>query len=715
MRINRLVLNNFSSFEGINEFDLKVESNKNIILIGGQNGAGKTSLFSAIKIGLYGPLAFGYIGTNSYYIQKIKEYINSNAFRNNVVEASVAIDISIMVEREFIDYRIKRKWNYNEQHLEEVLYVEKAGIRLNIEEVLDFKNYLQSIIPPGLFDFFLFDGEEVGNIFSSNSYNLYIKDALFTMCDLDIFEIVRKYSSNYLAKSNRNEDNEAVEVYKKNEQIIEKLKLDILQIEERYNENEIEVNDLEIELEELEESFKNAGGITEAEKRIILDKIDKAERRRAEISGEIKSFVEGLMPFIIISDFVEPILTQLDFEEKSERFQYVAANVNKDDISMILKDYNINEKVLIDKLYNVIINNFKPIEYQKEKTTVHDLSKEQKNRILSVISAIQNFNKEKLLVKVRDKIKASNEAMSSREILRNAMSEDDAYLFSDRENFLIRQINELKDERERLISQLNIKKSDLSAVQLQQEKCYQEIIYKAQNKNIYKLTNGVSKVMKKILDGRIAVIKQQLETMTVENLNHIYRKNNLITHIELSDDFRFNLYQDEKYTINSLKVLIKNYRSDDFKAFIGQKGEAVLFKYFGVKSIKDLKKAIEQCSDEKQIKLFKRVELSRISKGERQIFILSLYWAIIELSGKMIPFIIDTPYARIDSRHRTEISRKFFPNISNQVIILSTDEEINEEYYKIIKPYISKEYLLLNDEGANRTTVQSKYFFEVDK
>lgn len=72
-----------------------------------------------------------------------------------------------------------------------------------------------------------------------------------------------------------------------------------------------------------------------------------------------------------------------------------------------------------------------------------------------------------------------------------------------------------------------------------------------------------------------------------------------------------------------------------------------------------------------------------------------------------------TPYARIDANHRREISEKFFPNISDQVIILSTDEEINEEYYKIIKPYISKEYLLINDENENRTTIENNYFFEV--
>ena len=95
--------------------------------------------------------------------------------------------------------------------------------------------------------------------------------------------------------------------------------------------------------------------------------------------------------------------------------------------------------------------------------------------------------------------------------------------------------------------------------------------------------------------------------------------------------------------------------------------------------------------------------MSRLSRGERQIFILSLYWSIIELSGQDIPFVIDTPYARIDANHRKEISEKFFPNIGKQVVILSTDEEINEEYYQVIKPYVAREYLLINDENQNKT------------
>ena len=196
-------------------------------------------------------------------------------------------------------------------------------------------------------------------------------------------------------------------------------------------------------------------------------------------------------------------------------------------------------------------------------------------------------------------------------------------------------------------------------------------------------------------------------------MKSIYRKNNLITHIEIGKNFDFNLYQDEEYNGKELLTLYKNLGSSEFTNLIGTKGEKKLIKMLNGTSINVLKNKSEVELGKEPIQLYKKIELGRLSKGERQIFILALYWAIIEISGQNIPFVIDTPYARIDANHRREISEKFFPNISDQVIILSTDEEINEEYYKIVKPYVSKEYLLINDENENRTTIKNNYFFEV--
>ena len=108
MKINKVKLHNFSSYEGNNEFDFEItDAGKNIVLIGGKNGAGKTSLFTAIKVALYGPLAYGYVGVNSHYISKIKDLINSKAFQQEVVESEVQLTLQLKIERDIRNYVIR--------------------------------------------------------------------------------------------------------------------------------------------------------------------------------------------------------------------------------------------------------------------------------------------------------------------------------------------------------------------------------------------------------------------------------------------------------------------------------------------------------------------------------------------------------------------------------------------------------------------------------
>ena len=175
MQILQLVLNNFSSYEGVNTFDFSVEKDKPIILIGGQNGAGKTSLFTAIKVALYGPLAFGYTGTNSYYIKKIKGFINNKAFQTQNLVSGVSIVIKTIKEREVVIYSIERTWTIVESNIEEEYNVYEGEKRLSESEKVLFESFILSIIPIDLFEFFLFDGEEIGNIFSSDNYNKFLK------------------------------------------------------------------------------------------------------------------------------------------------------------------------------------------------------------------------------------------------------------------------------------------------------------------------------------------------------------------------------------------------------------------------------------------------------------------------------------------------------------------------------------------------------------
>lgn len=711
MKINKLILKNFSSFEGINEFDFQVTGERNIILIGGQNGAGKTSLFSAIKIALYGPLAFGYVGTNAHYTSKIKEFINTKTFHSEKVEAGVTINISVKVEREYLDYSISREWIYNKQKLEEKYSIKRDGKELDNQQSSYFNNYLLGIIPPDLFDFFMFDGEEVGNIFATSSYNSYVKNALFTMCGMDVYELIRKFTNGYVAKTDCAELD--INGYENIKQTVEELQVEIQQLEIRKGELENELENNHIQLSELETAYKNAGGITTEEKEKLLKEYEEAEKIKQEMTLQLKNFVEGMMPFYIVGDFADKISEQLDLEEKGEIYYYVQNKIRKNQIKETLEKYGKVTDAAIDEVVAVLLDSFRPKGYSDNIEPIHDLSKEEIGRVNAIFSAIYDFDKNQIIKLIKDKQNASRTTVEINRLLKNSMAEDDVSLFKERENTLLKERDTRVRELHDIEVVLNEKNDNLTLLMQECNKKHQELINNAQNKHVYELSSGVSKIMEQLLVNKTESIRTKLEQLTVKNLHSIYRKDNLITHIEIEDDYQFSLFQNVTYYEGELLSLINNIGFDATEKSIGHKGIQELFEKYKTNSVAGLKKALIETSQMELVETYKKIELSRLSKGERQIFILALYWAIIMISGQDIPFIIDTPYARIDANHRKEISEKFFPNISKQVVILSTDEEINEEYYRIIKRFIAKEYLLSNDESINKTSIENRYFFEV--
>lgn len=712
MKINKVILYNFSSYEGYNEFDFEItDSNKNIILIGGKNGAGKTSLFTAIKVALYGPLAYGYIGVNSHYISKIKDMINSKAFQQKVVESEVQVTLQLKIERELRNYVITRKWNFINQKLTENYTVEREGKKLNEQELSYFENYLRSIIPPDLFEFFLFDGEEVGNIFSTNAYNLYVRNAVFTLCGMDVFEIIRKYTSSYVAKNNSTDDEENYVVYENAKHRIELIEDEKVNLKNDESNLLNELENLDVQLTELATAFRNAGGISQKEKKKLEDEFNQAEKVKTETLTNIKIFVEGLMPFYILKDFANPIMSQLDFEEKGEIFYYVQSKLKRNIITDILKDDVSEEK--IDLLMNRLLDTFRPKGFYDDMEMMFDLSKEDIGRVNGIVSALDDFDVSAMIEMINKRKDASDRTAEINRILKNSMSEEDVNEFTQKENCILKKKDELTAKLYNVQQRIQNIDSELQTQETIRDKAMQILKANAQNKHVYELSSGISSMMEQFLEEKTVKIRKQLEKVIVKKLKAIYRKNNLITHIEIGKKFDFNLYQNEEYRGKDILTLYKNLGNSEFTKLIGTKGEKKLVKLLNASSINALKNASEIDFGQAPIHLYKKVELGRLSKGERQIFILALYWAIIEISGQNIPFVIDTPYARIDANHRREISEKFFPNISGQVIILSTDEEINEEYYRIVKPYVSKEYLLVNDENENRTTIKNNYFFEV--
>ena len=103
---------------------------------------------------------------------------------------------------------------------------------------------------------------------------------------------------------------------------------------------------------------------------------------------------------------------------------------------------------------------------------------------------------------------------------------------------------------------------------------------------------------------------------------------------------------------------------------------------------------------------------SQLSAGEKQIYAISMLWALAQTSGRPLPIIIDTPLARLDSDHRKLLVEHYFPAASHQMLILSTDTEVDHPYFSALQRNVAYAYHLNFDPVTEGTTVQSGYFWK---
>lgn len=163
-----------------------------------------------------------------------------------------------------------------------------------------------------LYNFNSFEGE---NKFDFTNQDGKIRNAVYTLCGLDIFELIRKYTAGYVGKSVKEDEKKYIEDYENLKQKVESLESVKSVIEQRIDEKQRELEQVETEIIELETAFKNAGGITIKERKRLAKEFEEAERVKTESLIKIKFFMEGLMLFYIVRNFNESIRKQLNAEE----------------------------------------------------------------------------------------------------------------------------------------------------------------------------------------------------------------------------------------------------------------------------------------------------------------------------------------------------------------------------------------------------------------
>lgn len=692
MIIKDIELNNFGSYEGTSNFDFSANENRNIILIGGKNGAGKTTLFTAIRLCIYGYKAFGYQSLNSFYNKAVIKLINNNAKLQEPTSAYVKINMLINNGQDYDQYNIKRSWRYEQNNVNEQLYISKNGVTLNEDEIFDFEKYIMQIIPPDLFDLYFFDGERIADFFLEEGSKVRLKNAFLTLCGYDIFEIMNKNFKRMLSSSSVN--NQIVEKYIELKDSIDKSSAELEELKDRLILNYKNIDEIDSKINTIDSEYKKNGGVTRGDWDKKFQQIKDEEKLREDLNSELKKIANDKLPFIILSNEIEKLSKQIKIEEDYKKIVKFADTLKLDVIQDILST-EINNFVLDDKTIKSIENKIKS--KVPNNKIILDLSNEQIGLMSYQINKINNFEKT-IIIQLSDAIKSSIKKSQEirTEIEKCNIDKIDDYVAT--KTKLLDKKTQLLNLSVKLGNQIQEKESEYVNLNTDFSKAKKDYENELKKSSI----NDISSKAVIMLDNLLSElyeeqIKKVVDSFNIE-INKLMRKKDFINDIEIDSDFNIIVYRTNSYSINELKEIKNN---------LGDQG---ILNTLGKRALD----AINNCDLSKNStkKIYIDVELNKssFSNGEKQIFIMALYKSLMNLCRYEVPFVIDTPFARIDSEHRDNISKYFFRELKGQVFILSTNEEVEDKHFNMLEDKLVTTYMLENIDNQ-KTIIQKDLYF----
>lgn len=692
MRIDKIILNNFGSYEGETIFDTHAESGKNIILVGGKNGAGKTTLFTAMRICLYGYMSMGYKNHNAFYNRAIIKLINNAAKMSKPAFAHVSMQISLSNGREMDTYILCRAWKLLDT-IDEEFTVTRNGTHLISEEIADFEKYILSLIPPELFNLYFFDGEKIADFFMNEGGNTRIKAAFLTLCGYDTFDIMRR---NFKRISSNGSAAPILDAYwtAKHEAATELERYQALQTALN---NCVDKLDLcEAEIAALEKNYAQKGGISQEEWNQKLIQIREEEKKRDVWNAMLRKWANDMVPFLMLRDQILEIREQISAENNSQKYHNFCEILDSPEVQTLISSQ-------ADAVRSIAYEQFGGTE-----ETILDLSLEQNVSILAQINTILAFDPEKIK-KYKNAIKKSIafSAKLRQELDNSNIATVQTYMMRKAE--LFEQKSDLLNRRVELELQLAQQKETLQKAETTLAKTQSKLEGDIKKASI----NNISAKAIVMLDKLQKILYRQQITQVEDHfraeIRTLMRKTHFIDDIRIDDDFNIHLYRYEGISADLLRDALAVDSEDHFKETIGTEALKELQRLAGSSATEVLSLYCADLAGQK-IVLPIRIDQASLSNGEKQIFIMALYHALVQLGRHEIPFIIDTPFARIDTEHRHNISKHFFCELKGQVFILSTNEEINFDHVQIMKDRIAATYMLENTDNKRTIVVQDTYF-----
>ena len=659
MILHRLTLKDFGLFSGEQTFNLtprtKYKKRRPVILIGGKNGTGKTTILEAVRLCLYGPRSLG----NRVSRKEYHEYLASTIHHSQATliqseRASIALEFEYAHSGEKNYYHVERRWvspQSTKKPIGDSLIIHKDNEPLSNFEAEHWQDFLNELIPIGLSQLFFFDGEKIQGLAEDATRSIFLADSIKSLLGVDLVERLQSDLRIYLNRSKKDAGTEQlVQSFSSAEKEHRKLETQLNLAAETKAALEVEVGEIESQIALQEDKIAKEGGGYARQRVKLKMRQAKLSQKISDLEKQSRDACAGLFPFALPRSLCERLRIQLIKEAEIEKWD--SAYRALEDVIKPLK--RSEPQGNWEAIANRLKQQLRTREELADSKRVHCLSPPESQRLLTLLDSCLTKEPDRFRALSRQLEESNRQLQRVETDLGRIPSDEVLEPLTKRLSTLNQRLGALRTELQSESATIQSLAYRFNAVQRRLDQLYESQREGQADLRRAQLVSDVSLVLDKYSAHLTNAKVEALTYAVVECFGILCHKHSLVTRIDVNPQtFVTTLYDRQNRPI---------------------------------------------AKDE-------------LSAGEKQIYAISLLWGLAKASGRPLPMIIDTPLGRLDSDHRNRMIEHYFPNASHQVVVLSTDTELDKQNFEILSPDVSHAYHLVYNQIEGNTNVQESYFW----
>jgi DNA sulfur modification protein DndD len=655
LQLNWLEIQDFGPFQGKQRIDFAPpENGKPITLIGGLNGAGKTTLLEAILFVLHGKNAPTQKRSRNSYSDYLTAMVNrySESEEAAVTFSFDSIENGVATSWEVTRYILKKKVKHQESL--------QVSINGHVDSIAATRwpFEVESLWPRHLSNILFFDGERLKELASPEVTSAALKQAMkLLLGGLPVSKAtsdLKELEKRIIAREDLSEADRARLDESRDE--VKRVRDEVTQLVREQASLRVRHDTAMKHRDNLSKEFTAHGGELVGQLTELKAEKSALEKEQISLHGNLIELAGGLLPLAILKKNLAKLADNVDQEVKQSKNKDISEYLKKRDKSFL--------KFFVKELRGGDLELRQIEEWLDENRPLSPDS-------LEVIHEPGLANELSVLSELLPDITSQAKKIALR-----------ASQVSSRLSEIDRLSHELPGEDDVITMKENLLLAEAKESHLLKELEKFEQLISQKRTNLERLEQSEQIIIKKVSKS---LDKEAAGARVLEKLP------------ELIEFFK-------SYENDMLLNSISDMEERIFKCFSSMFKKQMLIQ----------KLTIDPKSFE--ISLFdggnERIGIDRLSAGERQMLATSIIWALGQLSENAAPVIIDTPVGRLDSDYRAMFIGNYLPMAANQVVVLSTDEEINETYYPLIESTTGAEYELSFDNAAQTSLIKKGYPFK---